>query len=164
MSEPLTGPSPAELQAVADRLAIVGVLHRYAFAIDDADFESLAGVFTPDAVMEFPGWGVREGRPAIIELISGVVAELDATQHFLGNATVTSLEGDRATARSYVWAQHVLNGTLGGDLFVVGGQYRDELVRIDGSWRIHRRHLQRIWTDGNPAVRQPRASDPAAGQ
>lgn len=155
MTEPPTNRPPADHQAIADRLAITELLHRYAFAIDDADFESLAAVFTPDAVMEFPGWGVREGRPAIVELISGVVAELDRTQHFLTNATVTSLDGDRATARSYVWAQHALDGTPGGDHFVLGGEYQDELVRLDGSWRVHRRRLRRIWTDGNPAVRQP---------
>jgi uncharacterized protein (TIGR02246 family) len=156
MTEPQSEQVPVELQAIADRLAIVEVLHRYAFGIDDADFDALATVFTPDAVMELPGWGVRDGRPAIIELISGVVAELDATQHYVTNATVTSLDGDAATARCYLWAQHILHGTPGGDLFVVGGQYLDELVRLDGSWRIRRRHLQRTWTDGNPAVRQPR--------
>jgi hypothetical protein len=36
--------------------------------------------------------------------------------------------------------------------FLVGGTYRDRLVRTDDGWRIEHRTLEPTWQHGNPAV------------
>ncbi|MGE3621998.1 MAG: nuclear transport factor 2 family protein [Acidimicrobiia bacterium] len=141
------------LRAVADRLEIIQKMHDYAFAIDDRDWDLLASVFLPDAVMDVDRHGTKEGFPAILATISQVTSELDLTHHIVGNASVLTLDGDEATTRCYLWAQHVLRGTPGGDNYVVGGQYRDRFVRTAQGWRIAHRTLTGLWTDGNPRVR-----------
>ena len=43
----------AELQRLVDHQAIVQVLNRYAFALDDRDWSALRSCFTPDAIYTF---------------------------------------------------------------------------------------------------------------
>lgn len=40
----------------------------------------------------------------------------------------------------------------GGPNFIVAGRYEDQLVRKAAGWKIARRELVIMWTDGNPAV------------
>jgi hypothetical protein len=76
---------------------------------------------------------------------------LDATQHVVG-APVLRIEGDRAFARSYLVAQHVVNALAPRAAFLIGAWYDDVLARVDGRWRITARTGNPVWWDGNPAV------------
>lgn len=140
------------LAELVDRERIVDVLYRYATALDDRDWELLASCFTEDAVADFLELGgVNEGREAIVELCRSVLSGLDASQHLIGNPRV-SLDGDRATATCYVQAQHLLVSASGGDTYLVGGTYRDRLLRTEHGWRIEHRTLEATWQDGNAGV------------
>ena len=97
---------------------------------------------------------VDEGLPAIIEKVRNALGPLDASQHIVSNQQVT-IDGDTATCRCYLHAQHTLRGTEGGDNFVIAGRYDDELIRTDDGWRITFRKLSRDWVEGNPGIRQP---------
>ena len=58
------------------------------------------------------------------------------------------VDGDTATNRCYLQAQHV----VGGANYIVGGRYEDRLVRTDDGWRIAHRALIVMWTEGDPSV------------
>ena len=133
------------VDALADRLAIVDLLHRYATGLDTKDWDLLASGFTADGVADY-----------------GALGGLDASQHIITNEVI-ELDGDRATARCYFQAQHVFTGAEGGDNFLVGGTYDDEIVRTVDGWRIRHRTLTATWTDGNPAVFEAAAARLAAG-
>jgi hypothetical protein len=46
----------------------------------------------------------------------------------------------------------VLEGTEGGDNYIVAGYYEDRVVRTPGGWRIAHRVMRQTWSEGNPAV------------
>lgn len=135
-----------------DRQEIVDVLYRYATALDSRDWELLASCFTEDAVADFLELGgVNEGVSAIVELASGVLSGLDSSQHLIGNPEV-EVDGDRASSSCYLQAQHYLVSASGANTFLVGGTYRDRLVRTAEGWRIEHRTLISTWQDGNAGV------------
>lgn len=137
------------LRMLADRREIDDVLYRYAQALDAHDWQLLRdGVFTEDAVAEFGEFGGRhEGIEAILALVSGALSGLDASQHLIGSP-LAEVDGDTATARCYLQAQHV----FGDDQYLVGGTYEDELVRTPAGWRIRLRTLTGTWASGDPGV------------
>ena len=142
----------ATMMNALDRQEVGEVLCRYAHALDAEDWASMReDVFVADAVVNFPELEPLVGIDAIVGLISGMVVGLDATQHLVGT-TVVAVDGDSATARGYVRAQHFAAGAPGGDEFTVVGTYEDELRRTPGGWRIARRTMVPSWADGNPGV------------
>jgi hypothetical protein len=87
--------------------------------------------------------------------VSRVLVPLDDSQHVVSTHQI-SVDGDTATCRCYLLAQHVRNGVPGGDNLMVGGRYEDTLVRTAVGWRISHRRLVTMWREGNPAVVRPR--------
>lgn len=76
-----------------------------------------------------------------------MLAGFDCTQHLLGNVVV-DIDGDDAHATCYLQAQHV----LGGDVFTVGGTYRDRISRTPDGWRIAERRLEPVWQTGDAGL------------
>lgn len=141
-----------QLREIADRAAIVDLTHRYATALDTRDWKLLESVFLPDAIADYGVSGrPSEGLAAITGFCRAMLEPLDASQHLLGNHVV-EIEGDVARCHCYLMAQHTRRGCEGGDNFMVGGSYRDELVRGSEGWRIRKRSLEVLWRDGNPRV------------
>jgi SnoaL-like domain len=134
---------------LADRQAIVDLTIAYSWALDARRFDDLDRVFVPDATAEL-GRSL-DGRAAIKARIRDALVPLQASQHMVASHQV-QVDGDRATGRLYLQAQHVKPGTSGGDLFMVGGSYEDRYVRTPDGWRIAHRTLHVSWTQGNPAV------------
>lgn len=146
------------LQELLDRVDIGEVLARYCSALDARDWTGLEAVFTPDAGCDYGALGNPHGAAEIASLIRSTIGDLDATQHLIGNVTVT-VQGDTATADCSLIAQHIRADTPGGDHYLLGGRYSDRLVRTPEGWRIAHRTLHRIWTTGNrDVVRRPRSS------
>lgn len=135
--------------AVDDVAAIVAVTHAYCWALDTHEWDQLDGVFTPEAEADLGGR--CDGLAAIKQRVSSVLLRLRASQHMVSTHQVV-VDGDRATCRCYLHAQHVRELDGADAQFVVGGRYDDELVRTDAGWRIARRSLTVIWTAGEPAV------------
>ena len=140
------------LQALLDESGIREVCTRYATALDSRDWDLLRTCFTKDAVTVYDGIGECSGYDAIEELCRQALAPLTRTQHLLGNFS-SDVKGDSATAQCYLQAQHVREGTEGGETYIIAGRYTDRLTRSpDGDWQIHWRRLETWWTGGNPAV------------
>ena len=143
-----------EVAALADRLAIVELTHRYCWALDSRRWDLLDEVFLPDATAELRSTSVLEGRDVIRERIRRSIAPLDATQHTVTNHMI-EIDGDTATSRCYLHSQHVRHAAEGGVLYVIAGRYEDRLVRTAAGWRIAFRRLVEVWHDGNFAVVRP---------
>ena len=129
-----------------DLIQITDVINRYGTTIDAGDYEGLAGCFTPDAVVRYGSDRDFRGGEAVAEFVKGMTVDFVAQQHLLGNHEV-ALDGDRATATTYLHATQVVREEAGGGLLVTGGIYRDVLVRTDDGWRIAEREMQGLWRE-----------------
>jgi hypothetical protein len=133
-----------------DRADIIDLAVRYTWALDTKHIDGLDEVFTPDATALLRGVECS-GRDQIKARIGGAIMRLDRTQHLVGNHLVT-VDGDAGTHRCHLQSQHVLEGSAGGENYIVGGFYEDRVVRTADGWRIAHRLMQQTWTEGNPGV------------
>ena len=120
-------------RALEDRIEIVGVLDRYAEALDSRRFELLEQVFAPEVDFDFGEWRVR----SLAEAVATIRTYLDGcgpTQHLQGNDRV-EVDGDRARSRVYVRASHLGVGSAAGRTYEMAGEYADELRRTPQGWR-----------------------------
>ena len=92
----------------------------YCWALDTHEWDRLDDVFLPDATASLGR--ELDGIEAIKERISGALSPLAVSQHIVGTHQVT-LDGDRATARCYLHAQHV---NQSGGQYIVAGRYDDD--------------------------------------
>ena len=82
--------------------------------------------------------------------LAPVFADLNkyaATTHFVGQSTLFTLTGNRATGETYCLAHHV---TVDGDkrrLMIASLRYNDTFVKIDGAWFFAERLLYVDWLD-----------------
>ena len=64
-----------------------------------------------------------------------------ATQHLNGNIEVRVVNSNYATVSTYLHATHVLPD---GTIDVANGTYEDEVIRVNGKWKIKTRTLKII--------------------
>ena len=131
---------------MTDQQDIVDLTIAYTWALDTKQFADLRDVFLPDATADLRDVEC-DGIDAIIARIEGALTPLAATQHLIGNQQVR-VDGDTATCRTQLLAQHVLPAASGGNTFIVAGVYEDDLVRTPDGWRIRRRILRQTWSAG----------------
>jgi hypothetical protein len=141
------------LQHLLDRQAIVDLTIAYTYALDTKNWDDLDGVFVPEATAFLTEELV--GRDAIKARVRRALEGLDVSQHLIGNHEIR-IDGDRASGRCYLQAQHVRDAAPGPPNFIVAGRYDDDYVRTPDGWRIERRVLTIMWTEGNPAVARER--------
>lgn len=124
-----------------DRAAIGDLLLDYCEAVDAADADAVASLFTEDAVMDYGFGRLFQGRAAVRSLIADRVGTYRATSHHLSNVRIgPGAAAGTARARSYVHAWHERADGSQPEIF---GRYLDELVlEADGRWRIARRTLR----------------------
>ena len=140
------------LDYLLDQRDVCDLLHRYAHALDEKGWDLLATCFTPDAVAYYgEELGRKEGYASIEETCRAALASLDSSQHMISNPEI-AIDGNTATSRCYVQAQHTKAGVEGGDNYAIGGIYLDEIVRTAEGWRIRYRELRILWSEGNQSV------------
>src|SRR5690349_3273348 len=86
---------------VNDHHQISDLLIRYATGIDRRDWPLLRTVFTTDCVLDYGEIGNWHGVDAVTEFMEQAHAMAGQTLHRITNVVV-AVDGDRATARSYV--------------------------------------------------------------
>lgn len=143
--------------SVADKLAVVDALHRFAAGIDLKDSELLASAFAVDAVSDFrPAaakagfeYPVIQGRETIVSALANSLSQIDTT-HSVTNPRVR-VDGDSARMDALVEAQHVpsLDHTMH---YLMKNRYDVELVRDGDAWVIQRVTIDNVWRSGDPAV------------
>jgi SnoaL-like domain len=138
---------------VDDRTAITDLTIAYCWTLDLKEFENLRNIFLPDATFDVGG-PVFSGIDSIIAKVSAALTPMDASHHLISNHQIR-VDGDTATSRCYLQAQHVREAAVGGQNFIIAGRYEDKLRRTPDGWRIEFRRLVRTWSEGNPDVSRP---------
>ena len=154
---PIFGPmtdGAASLQTLLDEREIHQVATRYCRALDTKNWALLDDVFVPDATAQLGSPAILDGIEAIQGRIRTALQHLDDSQHLVGNHEI-AVDGDTATHRCYLQAQHIREAAVGGPNYIVAGRYEDRLARTAAGWRITHRTLTVMWTEGNVAVAHP---------
>ena len=127
-------------------------VYEYAYGIDTRNWRLYRSIFTDQITMDFSSYN---GSPATTLAADDWVANcktlftgLDATQHSMSNPLV-DVDGPRARCRMYMQAEHFYITDSGGNSYVLGGYYDDQLVYVDGRWQIEAVTLNVLWHRGN---------------
>jgi ketosteroid isomerase-like protein len=140
------------IQTVIDKQAIHDLQVFYSMSIDSGDYDNLDDVFTPDVVSDYDHAGTHVGIEEIKDACRIALDSLTSAQHTNGNHWA-EIDGDTARAGSYFTVHMYGEGTPGGEHFQMGGKYEDQLLRTRQGWRICRRSMRVLWSDGNRDVR-----------
>jgi len=150
------GPTPEQrMERMEDESAIRRLLILYGTHLDARDFAAYAALFAPEGEW-VGGFGRFRGPAAIQAMLEknyGTAKPGPAertSQHFLSEPLI-EIEGDRAHAVSH----YLLLNRSEDDRPVPlrSGRYEDDLIRIDGTWKIARRVTHGVipYRDGNAA-------------
>jgi ketosteroid isomerase-like protein len=137
----------------ADRLAIRELVEAYAHCADRRDAKGQMALFTPDT--HFVVYmDAKDPKPSqelnSRDALAPVFADLNryaATMHFVGQSTVISLSGDRATGEAYTLAHHL---TIDGGkrrLMIAALRYADAFAKTNGAWLFSERRLYVDWIE-----------------
>lgn len=135
--------SETKLSAAA-KLEVHELLHRSAWAYDQARLDVMEACFTADASMSVhvvgnDPTGPYEGRDAVIGLIrASLEAQNDQRRHVISNIFFETESADSAVVISTLTLIAVAEGTL---RVLSTGLYRDVVVRQDNPWRFSERQL-----------------------
>jgi hypothetical protein len=71
----------------------------------------------------------------------------DATMHFVGQSTILTLTGDRATGEAYTLAHHFTNDDGKRRLMIAALRYADQFVKMEGVGLFAERRLYVDWLE-----------------
>jgi uncharacterized protein (TIGR02246 family) len=130
----------ADLQYVADRIALMDVMLRYGKGVDQRDMDLYASCFADD--VEVVGFGAEtfRGRDAWVGYVKKALEAYGPTQHMLGPQLAT-VDGDTAHCRTDVQALHYMKNEATKTL-TLWATYNTDMKRVDGEWKIARHHLE----------------------
>ena len=142
--------SPEE---AADRLAIREVVEAYAHCADRRDAQGQMSLFTTDT--HFVVYmKAKDPTPSqelhSREALAPVFADLnkyEATMHFVGQSTILTLTGNRATGEAYTLAHHLTVDGGKRSLMIAALRYNDAFVKMDGAWLFAERLLYVDWLE-----------------
>ena len=130
----------ADLQNVADRIALMDVMLKYAKGVDQRDMALYASVFADDVEVLGFGADTYHGRDAWVAYVTEALKAYGPTQHMLGPQLAT-IDGDTAHCRTDVQALHYLIDKPTTTL-TLWATYNTDMKRINGEWKIARHHLE----------------------
>jgi ketosteroid isomerase-like protein len=126
-------------QHVADRIALMDVMLKYAAGVDDRNLELYRSCFADD--VEVLGFGDKayHGADAWTEYVVQALERFGPTQHMLGPQLAT-IDGDTAHCRTDVQATHYMKDSPDTTL-TLWATYETDMQRTDGGWKIARHRL-----------------------
>jgi hypothetical protein len=142
--------SPEE---AADRLAIRELVEAYAHCADRRDAKGQMALFTADT--HFVVYmNVKDPTPSqelrsreALALVFANLNQYAATMHFVGQSTIFTLSGDRATGEAYCIAHHLTVDREKRRMMIAYLRYLDTFAKIDGAWLFAERLLYVDWLD-----------------
>jgi SnoaL-like domain len=145
--------SPTE---TADRLAIRELVEAYAYCADRRDTRGQMALFTPDT--HFVVYmNAKDPKPSqelhSREALGPVFADLNryaATMHFVGQSTILTLTGNRATGQAYCLAHHLSVDGGKRRLMIAALRYADTFAKKSGAWLFAERQLCVDWLEERP--------------
>ncbi len=131
-------------QETVDYIAICRLQSAYADIVTRRAWPELARIFRPEAEVVIDR---MDGSPLVVHgpegvggFISKAIAHFDLFEFVILN-TVVEIDGERATARMYMWEVRHDPAAGRSDAY---GLYRDEYCRIDGRWWFSGRRYQTL--------------------
>ena len=130
---------------MSDLDALRALAQRYSRAVDARDIGALAELFDPAGTVV--GARGTAAVPDYLDTMRNAPRVFEQSMHVLGDPLIDFTEGaDTARLDTYavVYQLHRI-AEPGGDM-VLGIRYLDDVVRVDGSWRIHHRQAVMLWS------------------
>src|SRR5882757_934412 len=142
--------SPAE---AADRLAIRELVEAYAHCADRRDAKGQMALFTEDTHFvvymnaKDPTPSQELHSRAALAPVFDDLNKYAATMHFVGQSTILTLTGDRATGEAYTLAHHLTVDGGKRRLMIATLRYNDSFVKTNGEWLFAERKLYVDWIE-----------------
>ncbi|WP_380872091.1 hypothetical protein ACFB49_30370 [Sphingomonas sp. DBB INV C78] len=114
------------------------LLYRYAWMVDRREWFLMDEVFAPNGTIDYASTGGPGRLPYedALTWLDKALSEYPINLHHITNISV-DISGDTGKSRCYFTAPMGRKEPNGGSLFVTNaGYYFDELVRVNGAWRI----------------------------
>jgi len=112
---------------------------RYCYLADAAisgdltKYDEFMGLFTEDARVEFVGFGVYQGKPAVSQFYREVVHSLWSYASHMVMNPVIEVNGSKASG---IWRLHCVATTRKSNRAVwIQGNYAEEYVKTGGAWQ-----------------------------
>lgn len=145
-----------------DRLDVLDLYARQAWALDTGDVDAYVATFAPDAVLDLAKQ--HRGHAAIRSFAEDFRARdvgLPGSQHHVDQVVIEG-DGERCSVRAYVTRTYRMPGRgRNNTLIIWQGYYTDSLARRDGRWLIQQQ-VGRAWEgevlDGIRQARQTAVS------
>jgi hypothetical protein len=122
------------------RAEIAELLTRYAFLIDDHEFDALGQLFTPDARFGSPG-STHVGRDAIVANYRALGELYPITLHEARGSVLEFLDDDHARGQVLGFSEQASSANT----VITSFRYADEYVRLDGRWRFASRQVRTLY-------------------
>lgn len=133
-----------------DRLDMMELMARYAWAYDTSMADALAATFTPDGVLEVFGKPLVTGRAGFAAFLA-MAADMrkdNGWQHLSDHHVFKDYDGDRCTIYSYYLMPE--SDAAGGNVHLRAmGYYVSHCVRTPEGWLFARREVVR-WNGKQP--------------
>lgn len=116
---------------------------KYAYHVDSQEWDQVVELFTEDAVADWGGSRGRfEGKEEIARFFKENVSRSATMLRHMMIQPLIEVEGDRAKARLYLFSVGTYKLPQGDTAMWTQGEYRNELVRQGGRWRISRLNFE----------------------
>ena len=138
-SNPGTTPTPEDL---ADRQAILDILHSHSRGLDRGDLSLLKACYWPEAEVDYGNFKGPAHQFAEL-VLPALQGQYELTRHCLSN-TLFNFSGNRCHTESCVNAGHLLQGA--GTEMLFCGRYLDTLEKRDQHWKLVYRQVVMDWS------------------
>lgn len=144
--------------------AITNTVQAFFEAVDTRDWDAAEALMTDPFYLDYSSFGAGPGtdlRP--VDILMGwksILPGFDFTHHQLGPLIIEE-DGDEATVRTYVTADHQVADVAEGEVWTVCGSYVLDLKKIDSDWKLRGNTFLLKFQSGNtnlPALAQSRAA------
>ncbi len=137
------------LQEMLDHYEITKTLNQYNRSCDRCDEVTCADVYIEDSWDEH-GLFKDKGKAFAAAIVPHIL-ESSETMYHLSGQTVITVNGDEAGAETYFLAGSRVKDEDGKTwVNQLGGRFADNLVKVDGVWKIKKRIVLRDWTISLP--------------
>ena len=127
------------LEEMADRMAILEVIHTYVRGVDRADAEILKSACWPDSEVDYGGY--KGPAHPFCDMLPSGLRNFVNTQHQISN-TLIKISGNEARVESYLTAHHRRPDNT--EMTYIG-RYLDRMEKRDNVWKISTRQVVMTW-------------------
>ncbi|WNZ53809.1 nuclear transport factor 2 family protein (plasmid) [Microbulbifer sp. MKSA007] len=135
--------------ALADQAEISRSITDIAAGADRGDWTRVRAAMAPEITTDYTslwdGEPVTQPADELVGVWSGFLPFFDVTHHMVTNHTITSLEGDTATAEADFTATHRIDDKL----WTLGGRYAYTLERAEDRWLVSSMTMTALWETGD---------------